>query len=53
MAKGQQRSSREAKKPKQNKDKSGGGSAYKAEYGSAGRPNTGQSNPGAKPPGSK
>ncbi len=36
MAKGQQRSSKEKKKPKQDKAKSSGGqSAYKAEFGSA------------------
>lgn len=33
MAKGQQRSSKEKKKPKQDKPKSGGQSAYKAEFG--------------------
>lgn len=35
MAKGQQRSSKEKKKPKQDKAKAGGQSAYKSEFGSA------------------
>lgn len=34
MAKGQQRSSKEKKKPKQDKPKTGGQSAYKSEFGS-------------------
>lgn len=56
MAKGQQRSGREAKKPKKDKDKStSGGSAYQqAQSGAAAKPFVpGQKNPGSKPPGSK